>query len=146
MPSPSIRPAQPSDAPAILTLLAQHKLVTHDLTNVDWSLFHVAITADQLVGVIGLQAFLTSGLIRSLSVTASAQNHGLGRSLLQAALDHAHRLDVSDLYLLTTTAAPFFEKFGFESIDRDQAPPAIRSTPEFTALCPSSAVVMHRHI
>jgi amino-acid N-acetyltransferase len=44
--------------------------------------------------------------------------------------------------LLTTTAAPFFTRFGFTSAARDAAPAALRATAEFASLCPASAVCM----
>jgi amino-acid N-acetyltransferase len=46
------------------------------------------------------------------------------------------------VYLLTTTAAPLFRRFGFVSADRASAPSALSASPEFAALCPSSATCM----
>ena len=50
------------------------------------------------------------------------------------------------LYLLTTTAVPFFERMGFAAIDRAEAPPAIAATREFATYCPESAVLMRRRL
>jgi len=44
--------------------------------------------------------------------------------------------------LLTETASAFFQKFGYEIIDRQTAPKEIRMTSEFQELCPDSAKLM----
>jgi protein-tyrosine-phosphatase len=48
------------------------------------------------------------------------------------------------IWLLTTTAPDFFERFGFRRSGREAAPEALRATPEFTTACPASATVMSR--
>jgi mannose-6-phosphate isomerase-like protein (cupin superfamily) len=53
---------------------------------------------------------------------------------------------VRDVYLLTTTAARFFERAGFATIPRDQAPLAICQTTEFRSLCPASATFMGKGV
>jgi len=54
----------------------------------------------------------------------------------------AAELKVRDTYLLTTTAAEFFEYLGYRQLDRNLAPAAIALTKEFSSLCPSTAVFM----
>jgi amino-acid N-acetyltransferase len=49
---------------------------------------------------------------------------------------------VETLYLLTTTAAPFFERYGYGAVAREEVPRPIRDTTEFTDLCPASATCM----
>ena len=49
---------------------------------------------------------------------------------------------VRALYLLTTTAAPYFHRAGFQVVARDQVPPEIRQSREFAHACPASAIVM----
>ena len=55
-------------------------------------------------------------------------------------------LQISALYLLTTTAAGFFPKFGFERIDRCDVPRSVQMSVEFTSACPSSATVMRKYL
>jgi N-acetylglutamate synthase-like GNAT family acetyltransferase len=45
-------------------------------------------------------------------------------------------------FLLTTSAAPFFESLGFARIDRTAAPEAILRTRQAASICPASAVLM----
>ena len=47
-----------------------------------------------------------------------------------------------DAVYLTTTAEGYFARHGFGAIDRATVPPAIRSSAEFSTLCPTTAVVM----
>ncbi|HXI21293.1 MAG TPA: hypothetical protein VNH46_09420, partial [Gemmatimonadales bacterium] len=53
---------------------------------------------------------------------------------------------IVDLYLLTSTAEPFFGRRGYRVADRGAAPEAIRRTAEFASLCPSSCAFMHKRI
>jgi len=50
------------------------------------------------------------------------------------------------MYLLTTTAAHYFPKFGFTETTRETVPDDIAATEEFTRACPASAVVMVRPV
>ncbi len=95
-------------------------------------------------GVVGLECFGPVGLIRSLAVSSGARGRGLGRALVSAIEADARAAGVAELYLLTTTAEGFFSKLGYVRIARDDAPLAIASTTQFSALCPSSAVVMRK--
>jgi protein-tyrosine-phosphatase len=53
---------------------------------------------------------------------------------------------VRTLYLLTTTAEPFFAKHGYARAAREAAPAAIRATREFSGICPSSSAFMSRDL
>lgn len=44
------------------------------------------------------------------------------------------------LYLLTTTAAPFFARHGYAVIERDHAPAPLQAAAEFAGLRPASAI------
>ncbi len=49
---------------------------------------------------------------------------------------------VNSLYLLTTTAARFFARLGYEVVPRSQAPSSIENSAQFAGLCPVSATFM----
>ena len=59
---------------------------------------------------------------------------------------HAERVarqrGITALYLLTTTAEAFFTRRGYDRIGREAAPPMLRQTAEFAALCPASAACL----
>ena len=51
---------------------------------------------------------------------------------------------IKTLYLLTTTAAQFFAKRGYEAVPRSEAPAAIAATAQFSDLCPASSAFMRK--
>ena len=51
---------------------------------------------------------------------------------------------VETLYLLTTTAAQFFARRGYEAVPRSEAPAAIAATAQFSELCPASSTFMRK--
>lgn len=136
---------RPADS-AVLPLLVDAGLPTDDLVAGHRVSFLAEGPPNDPNGVIGLERFGPVGLLRSLAVSAGARGRGLGRTLVFAMEDKARASGVADLYLLTTTADGFFSRLGYERIRRDQAPEVIASTAQFSALCPSSAVVMKKAI
>ena len=99
-----------------------------------------------LVAVAGIETCGTDGLVRSVAVRPEFQGQGRGRAIVEAMLDHAAVHGLTALYLLTTTAAGFFERLGFRPVARSGAPVAIQQTLEFASLCPESAVFMFRSV
>ena len=136
-----IGPAASADLPAIRALLERLHLPASDLGG-DGQTFLVARSGAEIVGAVALERHGPDALLRSLSVIPRLQSTGLGKALHREAVAEARRTSTRALYLLTTTAAPFFEKAGFRHIDRAAAPAAVASSQEFTALCPSTAVCM----
>lgn len=65
---------------------------------------------------------------------------------LVALEDHADRSNLTDLYLLTDSAADFFKFYGYKEIDRSIAPSLIRATKQFSNLCPGSANLMRKSL
>jgi len=106
----------------------------------------VARQAGEVVGAAGLELYADGALLRSVVVDASVQGQGLGRRLIEAALALADRRGLSTVFLLTTTAAGLFPRFGFERIERDDVPESVRASVEFQSACPASAVVMRRRM
>jgi len=138
-----IEDASASDLPAIRTLLQALNLPFEDLGR-PLQRFLVARDGAALAGCVALEGEGPAALLRSLAVPASRQGQGLGRALHREALALARRTGLAELYLLTTTARGFFAREGWGPVDRAAAPAALQATPEFAALCPSTAVCMTR--
>lgn len=98
----------------------------------------------RLVGVVGMEVCGTVGMLRSLAVVPARRNTGLGVSLVSDAESWPAARGVCTLYLLTTTAARFFERLGYEAIPRSEAPAAIAATAQFSALCPASSTFIRK--
>ncbi|MFZ5503505.1 MAG: arsenic resistance N-acetyltransferase ArsN2 [Pseudomonadota bacterium] len=97
-----------------------------------------------LLGVVGVEVYGSVGLLRSLAVEPSHRKSGLGFSLVSNAETWAAEQGVEILYLLTTTAAQFFARRGYEAVPRSEAPAAIAATAQFSDLCPASSTFMRK--
>ncbi len=137
--------AKPEDFGEIRDLLKSANLPFKDIEN-GIGHFLLARNDQQLIGCVGLQICGHNALLRSLAITEKERNHGLGNALLQEILEYASRLSLRNVFLLTTTAEHFFKKHGFVIANRIEAPNAIRSTSEFSSLCPSTAVFMSKQL
>lgn len=83
-------------------------------------------------------------LLRSLVIASDLRGRGLGGMVLSALLREARGRGGQAAWLLTTSAQGFFARHGFVEIDRSAAPSAVAASPQFTGLCPASAVLMCR--
>jgi amino-acid N-acetyltransferase len=104
--------------------------------------FFLAFRDDVLIGSAGLERYGDTALLRSVAVTASERGHGHGQALVQQVLAYAASLGVCQVALLTTTAADFFVRFGFQPISRAEFPRAAQMSVEFQEACPASAIGM----
>ncbi|MGE5183935.1 MAG: arsenic resistance N-acetyltransferase ArsN2 [Acidobacteriota bacterium] len=95
-----------------------------------------------LAGVVGLQVAGGAGLLRSLAVDPAYRDRGLGTRLCDLVVAEARARSLGELWLLTQTARDYFARRGFEVVARDQVPPPLRATAQFSSLCPSTAVAM----
>ena len=113
-----------------------------DLTPAKLEYFLTEQAGDAITHGAGLELFGDVGLVRSLVVVDDRRRAGQGGRLLATLEIHAREQSVRALYLLTTTAAPFFARHGYAVIRRDHAPAPLQATAEFATLCPASAICM----
>jgi len=139
----TIRQARGADRAAVIALLEAAGLPTAGIPS-SMEAFLVAEDAGQVIGAIGLELYGGSALLRSAVVEAGRRRSGVGRELVAWLLDLARGRGARHLYLLTTTAEPYFRRFGFEPIDRTGVPGPVLQSVEFREACPASAVVMRR--
>ncbi|SAL06001.1 GCN5-related N-acetyltransferase [Caballeronia arationis] len=142
-----MRAARSDDLDAIKALLAENELPASDITAAALKDFAVAEDANgTLVGSVGLEKFATNALLRSLVVPKSARGNGLGRHLVAYAENVARADGIIELWLLTTTAAQFFQRVGYVVADRTTAPAQIQFSAQFATLCPASAICLKRKV
>jgi amino-acid N-acetyltransferase len=141
--SVELRTARESDLPAVLELLGQAQLPVVGVADSPEH-FLVAESDSKVVGVVGLELYGESALLRSAAVVESWRGSGVGRVLVERALDVARERGIEDVYLLTTTAEEYFPRFGFAGVDRESVSPGVKASVEFREACPASAKVMRK--
>ena len=93
----------------------------------------------RLVAAGGLEPAGNFGLLRSVVVQSEYRDQGLARAIVEFLLEQAQLQGREAVYLLTETAAGYFENLGFSRVERAQVPADIAQTRQFVALCPDSA-------
>jgi amino-acid N-acetyltransferase len=129
-----------------VALLEAEGLPASDLTETHLEHFFFTGSDGAPSALVGLEIYGEAALLRSLVVSVAARTQGLGSVLLLHAEEYAAAHQVRALYLLTTTAEPYFAHRGYRRIDRSEAPPSIQSTREFAGLCPSSSAFMIKRL
>lgn len=140
-----IEPQRSHDRPRVRQLLQQCGLPIDDLDTAPVD-FLVMREAGQVVGAVGLESADGVGLLRSLAVLPSLHGQGRGGALVAAVERLAEQRGIDDLYLLTTTAPSFFALHDYLRVHRGSVPLALQGTAQFTALCPATAVCMHKRL
>ena len=125
--------------------LAGAGLPVDDLTDAGRSFYRFS-RGGQTVGFGGLELYGETALLRSIVVLSHQRGFGFGHAITLSLLDQAHKKGAAAVYVLTETAAPFFQSLGFLPIARDEAPSAILTTRQAASLCPASATLMIRSL
>lgn len=141
----AIRPAREADFAAAARLLEESGLPLGGLREHLDGAF-VASRDGAIAGCVALELYGDVALLRSLVVAPAFRGQRLGERLTAEALALAGRKGVTDVYLLTETAAAFFPRFGFALRERADAPNALARSEEFQSACPASAVLMHARV
>lgn len=131
----ALRSAAPDDVPAMVALLEAAHLpameLEHYLDN-----FVVAEAIGRVVGCGGLETYAgcDAGLVRSMVVEVALRGTGVGARILEWVLERAHTLGLTQLFLFTMDAGPFYARFGFRDATLDEFPPAARASAQYQAV------------
>lgn len=125
-------------------LLEACALPTSDLHEAAQVQLFALTRGSQLLGLVGLELHGKAALLRSLAVAPEERGRGHARVLVQAAENAATEAGVARLYLLTTTAARFFEGRAYVETPRNEAPASIAATRQFSGLCAASSNFMSK--
>ena len=130
-----------ADGPSMLQLLRDSGLPIDGLVaHLKTAL--VARDGTDIVGCAAIELYADGALLRSVAVAPAARGHGVGTQLTKAAVAMARSLRIPTVYLLTTTAASYFPRFGFVQTTRERVPLGVQQSVEFRSACPASAIVM----
>jgi amino-acid N-acetyltransferase len=140
-----IASAKDQDLPEVRALLQRLSL---PLDGVDEHVKTMIVAREDghVVGAAALELYADGALLRSVAVDPRQQGKRLGHELTKAAMRLAAAHCADTVFLLTTTAERFFQKFGFEPIARRDVPPSVQASVEFQSACPASAIVMRKHL
>ncbi len=134
-----VRNAKISDAKVISALIncyAEHdKMLFRSLAEIYENLqtFLVAEQDQAIVGCCALEVIWSDlAEIKSLAVSPAQKGRGIGRQLVAGALEQARRLGVPRVFALTLEPK-FFERLGFNTINREDLPMKVWSD---CARCP----------
>ena len=123
-----IRDARVSDVPAIHSLVTYYaeldEMLFRSLADIYENLlaFTVAEVDGRIVGCCALQiSWSDLAEIKSLAIENGEQGKGVGKALVRAALEKAKGLGIEKVFCLTLVPR-FFEKMGFERVDKNHLP------------------------
>ncbi len=89
--------------------------------------FYILEQDGEVIGAVALHiCWEDLAEIRSLAVSQAHERRGVGRQLVQACLDEARKLGLKQVFALTYQPG-FFEKMGFDYIEKSELPQKIWS-------------------
>jgi len=132
--------------PAIIELLRASELPIDDVHEQDLSLFLVQGINDDVEAVGGLERHGDTALLRSVATARASRGKGLATTIVRELERIAARDGIKELYLLTESAAGYFETLGYVTRTREDVPQPIRDSRQFSSLCPDSATVMCKRV
>ena len=135
----NVRSAKISDVEAIHRLISSYaerdRMLFRSMADIFENLqtFTVAEAEEKVVGCCALEVIWADlAEVKSLAVDQANKEKGIGRLLVSAAIDQARLLEVPRVFALTLEPE-FFEKLGFEAVEKDTLPMKVWSD---CARCP----------
>ncbi len=142
-----LKKLSPQQLTQIKQIVANQQL---PISDIDTHIHFFALQASEqgdIMGVGGLEVYRPYALLRSVVTLPTYRGQQVGTKLVAALEQYAQeKMQLSTFYLLTTTAAPFFEKLGYLQMERSAVPTSVQQSEEFRTLCPASAVCMGKEI
>lgn len=129
----------------VIALLQSEKLPVEDLP-ASLDNFFLARHDDEIAGAIGLEQYESYALLRSMVVSKEYRNNHIASRLVEHLEDYGRSLGINTMYLLTETAPAYFEKKGYQKINRDDVPAPVKASSEFSHVCPVSAIAMKKEL
>jgi amino-acid N-acetyltransferase len=137
----TIRPARVSDVPGIqqqIQVFADRGLmIRRSLAELYQAIREFLVAVDQenrVIGCVALHVFWDDlAEIRCLAVAPDVQGLGIGRRLVEACWELARELEVKSIFALTSSTG-FFERCGYQQIEKTELPQAVWSE---CVRCPS---------
>src|SRR3712207_1682924 len=130
----TIRTATDDDLPAVGRLLERADLPREGLTDQWGAGYAVAVEDGEVVGAAGIERYGGFGLWRSVATDPRRRGRGIAEALVRNRLAWAGTEGLDGVFLLTTTAADYFPRLGFERVPREDLPLEIKDSKEFATV------------
>lgn len=133
VPGSQLRPATPSDLPAIHALILETGLSSDPAlitATLEGSSYWVAVQGGEVVGCVGLEHGEDASLLRSAAVRPDAQGHGIGGQLTETALEAARSRGDRAVYLFSSHAGKYWQRLGFVQVPTAELGTALPGTPQ----------------
>ncbi|UCG53010.1 MAG: arsenite methyltransferase [Candidatus Latescibacterota bacterium] len=137
-----IRPCRREDLKVVSDLVAGVELCSDGIEDQFGEAYVLAEASGKVIACAGIETHGSHGLLRSVAVVPEKRGLKIGKTLVVNRLEWAKSRGIGAVYLLTVTAADYFEALGFERTGRSDTPPEIQKTHEFSEACPETADVM----
>jgi len=108
----------------------------------DAELWCVKGEGGRILGVAGLETWGRQGLLRSVAVDKESRKEGVATALVKQIIAAARKKKIGEVFLITETAPLFFERLGFNAIDRSRVRGGVLDSVEFREACSETAPVM----
>lgn len=141
----TVRRATRADRDSLAALLDAAGLPSEAVRADDGQFYAGRLDGDVVCGG-GLELHDSTALVRSVVVAEDQRGRGFGRTICDELEAVAERAGATTAGLLTTTAAEYFERRGYERVPREDAPGGIRQTRQYRAVCPETATYMEKQL
>jgi len=137
----TVQPATAMDWRHVVRLMELNALGSDELKE-PRSHFLLAWSEGQAVGVVGAEKYGDNALIRVLSIDKPHQGSGVGKQLLEQLLGKLRQEGLRRAYVFTVSTPEYFSQFKFKRMPHEQAPAALRASPEFQRACSACTALM----
>lgn len=137
-----MRTLEPTDYDEATAILLASQLIVEDLAPESMTAFLGIMDGDALAAIGGLEMHGSDALLRSIATRPDSRNMGYATVIVGGLEARARENGVERVYLLTDTAAAYFERLGYGTVSRERAPGGIAATGQFRQLCPDTAAFM----
>lgn len=126
----TIRSAEPSNVAAMVALLHDVDLLTHDILVPDTHYWVAEDHHRQLIGVAGVEWGQAAALLRSVAVTPALRGHGVGKLLVQHAVDLVRIAGYERVYLFSTRSGTYWQRLGFQRVPLEEVAHTLSAVPQ----------------
>jgi amino-acid N-acetyltransferase len=131
---------------SIINLLKDSGLPYKDISLEKSLMFSYLDDHGNIIGSGGLEFYGPYALLRSVAVRKDLQGKAIGKRIVNDLFEKAKEKNARAIYLLTETANKYFSRLQFHDVDRNNVPQEIRSSSEFSNVCPTSSACMMKLI